>query len=92
VERTPAVVEPGRHPVDNAMYHMVRAMHLAGRCVSCGACDRACPEGLAPSWLARRLAVDAEELFDHAAGTTLDGRSATEEFSMDDTQQLVTEP
>jgi coenzyme F420-reducing hydrogenase delta subunit/ferredoxin len=92
VERTPHIVEPGRQPVDNAMFHLVRAVHLAGRCVSCGACQRVCPVGLDPSWHSRRLAVDSEELFGHRAGTQLDGRSAVEEFNMDDTEAMVTEP
>jgi len=27
-------------------FHLTRAMHLAGRCVSCGACENVCPSGV----------------------------------------------
>jgi len=31
---------------ENAVYLTTRAMHMAGRCVRCGWCERACPVGL----------------------------------------------
>ncbi len=31
---------------ENAVYLTTRAMHMAGRCVRCGFCERACPVGL----------------------------------------------
>ena len=27
-------------------WHLVRAMHLAGRCINCGYCAEACPVGI----------------------------------------------
>ncbi len=48
---------------DNWMYHVVRAMHIAGRCVECGECERACPVGLPLMLLNRKLIKDINELF-----------------------------
>ena len=36
----------GREPSENAVFLMTRAMHMAGRCVRCGWCERACPAGI----------------------------------------------
>lgn len=33
-------------PADAMFFHMLRLMHLGGRCTGCGACVRACPAGV----------------------------------------------
>jgi ferredoxin len=50
------------------IFHLGRALHLAGRCVECDECERVCPMDLPLSLLNRRLAKDIEELFGHRAG------------------------
>src|SRR5512143_3897883 len=42
----PQWVPVASHGLGNLEYHLVRAMHLAGRCVECGSCGRACPVGI----------------------------------------------
>lgn len=46
-----------------AMFHYLRALHVAGRCVDCGQCERVCPVGVPVSLLNRKLARDIQELF-----------------------------
>jgi ferredoxin len=51
-----------------AFFHVMRAYHLAGRCVECQACDRACPMDIPLSLLNRRIAKEVESMFGWVAG------------------------
>jgi ferredoxin len=42
----PQWVPAASHALGNLEYHLVRAMHLAGRCVECASCGKACPVGI----------------------------------------------
>ncbi|SHF45902.1 Coenzyme F420 hydrogenase/dehydrogenase, beta subunit C terminus [Desulfofundulus australicus DSM 11792] len=57
---------------DNIFFQAVRVLHLAGRCVDCGACDRACPMGINLRTLTRKMVKDVQELFGYTAGIRLD--------------------
>jgi ferredoxin len=50
------------------IFHLGRALHLAGRCVECDECERVCPMDLPLSLLNRRLVKEVENLFGHRAG------------------------
>jgi ferredoxin len=41
-----AYVPLGSLPPDPLAFHLIRAMHVADRCVACGACQDSCPSGL----------------------------------------------
>ena len=45
------------------MFHATRAMHLAGRCIGCGECERVCPVGIPAVELARELNAIAKERY-----------------------------
>jgi ferredoxin len=53
---------------EKAFFHVMRAYHLAGRCVECHACDLACPMHIPLSLLNRKIAREVEALFGHIAG------------------------
>ena len=55
-------------PSANWFFHMCRAMHIAGRCIQCGECERACPMGIPLSLLGKELDGLVEEMFDSAPG------------------------
>ncbi|MGC9983321.1 MAG: hypothetical protein ABSF35_06785 [Polyangia bacterium] len=67
-QNAPRWIEQTAKPSSNLMWHMIRAFHHAGRCVDCGECQRACPEGVPMHLLDLCLAEDVEELFDFKTG------------------------
>ncbi len=53
---------------ENKFFQLIRVMHLAGRCVECGECERVCPQNLSILKLMKKMNQDIERLFDYAAG------------------------
>jgi coenzyme F420-reducing hydrogenase delta subunit/ferredoxin len=49
-------------------FHLGRAYHLAGRCVGCNECERACPVNIPISLLNQKLAEEIEKSFSYRAG------------------------
>jgi coenzyme F420-reducing hydrogenase delta subunit/ferredoxin len=52
-------------------FHLMRAYHLAGRCVGCNECERACPMEIPIGLLNRKLSMLLEETFDFHAGLSI---------------------
>jgi coenzyme F420-reducing hydrogenase delta subunit/ferredoxin len=52
-------------------FHLGRAYHLAGRCVGCNECERACPMNIPIGLLNQKLAEEIEAAFDHRAGLSV---------------------
>jgi formate dehydrogenase subunit beta len=48
---------------DNMMYHLIRASHMAGRCVECGECERVCPVNIPLMLINRKLIKDVNGFF-----------------------------
>ena len=64
----PQWVDKSSGTMGNLAYHMIRAMHLAGRCVGCGECRRACPVGIPVDLLPRYLTAKVEGAFGYRPG------------------------
>lgn len=74
---------------DTMIYHLVRAFHLAGRCVDCGACSRACPMGIDLRTLMKKIEKIMKDRFDYEAGVNLEKNPPLGEFKMDDSQEFI---
>jgi coenzyme F420-reducing hydrogenase delta subunit/ferredoxin len=64
-------VERGRLPPPYPVFHLIKAMHMAGKCVACRECEIACPAEIPITVLYRMVSQDVEELFGYQTGTDL---------------------
>ena len=74
---------------ENAFFHLMRAFHLAGRCVGCGACERSCPMGLPLLKLFRKMEKDVKELFGYEAGTDVSQKPLLATFNPEDPEEFI---
>jgi len=66
----PDLVETGTLPTEVPIFHMLRAVHMAGRCIDCGLCEEACPVDIPLRFLYRTMNEVVKDLFDYEAGTS----------------------
>ncbi|MEO0071133.1 MAG: 4Fe-4S ferredoxin [candidate division WOR-3 bacterium] len=74
---------------DNMVFHIGRALHMAGRCVECGACHRACPMGIDLMRFNRKVARIVKERFGAVAGVDLNQPPALTQYQPEDPQEFI---
>ncbi len=85
----PQWVPVAPHDVGNMEWHIVRAMHLAGRCINCGFCADACPMGIPLNLLTQKLAQTVAASFGTSAGTGAKQDYALSTFKPDDKEGFI---
>lgn len=73
----------------NIEWHILRAMHLAGRCISCGECGRACPVGIPCHLLTMFLADQTFKYFNVHAGTSDKMKSVLSVYEPGDKENFI---
>lgn len=73
----------------NFAWHITRAFHLAGRCVGCDECTRACPAGINLRLLNQSLAKAAEDHFQFRAGVDLAADPIVGTYSLNDKEDFI---
>ncbi|HOX38984.1 MAG TPA: 4Fe-4S dicluster domain-containing protein [Candidatus Brocadiia bacterium] len=77
------------HDLGNFEWNLVRAFHLAGRCVQCGECTRVCPSDIPLAALNRKLAGVVRESFDYEAGRSHETEPSFLSFKEDDAEEFI---
>ena len=85
----PCWVAKAHNLSENTAFHLIRAMHVAGRCVDCGECERACPVNIPLRLLNQKVIKDIKELFGVSTpGSRLDEMPALGMFATEDPDEF----
>ncbi len=73
----------------NFSWNVTRAMHLAGRCIDCGECERACPVGIPLRDINKKIEKDVKELFSYEAGSSAEAKPLFACFDKNDPEGFI---
>jgi len=85
----PTTIDTSATLKGNFAWHITRAFHLAGRCVGCGQCARACPAGIDLTLLNLATAAAAERDFAFRAGVDPQAEPILGAFSQQDREEFI---
>ncbi len=74
---------------ENLVYHLIRAFHVAGKCVDCGECERACPRSIPLRSLNKKVEKDILELFGYTAGLSVEQPAPLATYQVGDLDEFV---
>ncbi|MHC1636014.1 MAG: 4Fe-4S dicluster domain-containing protein [Candidatus Methanospirareceae archaeon] len=74
---------------ENTAFHITRAFHLAGRCISCGACENACPMNIPLMELNKKMEKDVKELFGFVPGVDVEEEQLLASYKPDDPEEFI---
>jgi ferredoxin len=70
-----SLVGKGEIPPDNPTFHLIRAVHMVGRCIDCGLCEEACPGDIPLRTLYKKVTEIVIEELGYRTGYTIGEKS-----------------
>jgi formate dehydrogenase (coenzyme F420) beta subunit len=69
------LIPTGDLPPENPIFHLTRAVHMAGRCIDCNLCSEACPANIPLRTLYKKVAEIVNDEFGYITGEAGEGKS-----------------
>ncbi len=69
---THELIPTGEIPPEIPIFHLVRAVHMAGRCIDCGLCNEVCPADIPLRTLYKKVSDIIDKEFNYRPGFTID--------------------
>ena len=74
---------------DSVIFHLIRNLHVAARCVDCGACVSACPVDLDLRIMSKKVEKEIKDRFDFTAGTDINEKPAMASYCEHEKQDFI---
>jgi len=69
---THELLQKGEIPPEIPLFHLVRAVHMAGRCIDCGLCNEVCPANIPLRTLYKKVSDIIDKEFNYRPGFNID--------------------
>jgi ferredoxin len=84
----PQWIPVAAHTLGNLEWHVMRAMHMAGRCTDCDACYNACPMGIPIHLLTKNVLQEVTDNFG-SYGPSLNKDNSLSSFKPEDKESFI---